>query len=154
MNVDNDVWYAYNKEYYKTREMMYYAMYKIPEVVELRQRVTALRHTTEMGVIQGEWKQFSQEDEQQEFLKYQASYLMTAIKAFKMSEEDKVWLDPRFSPVMFDAWHAVYIYYLAMGRGDLEPLLDFVIDGKYDTSFVKQVDPTFSVDTPSNLYLY
>jgi len=31
INIDNDEWIVFNKEYYKLREMEYYAMYKIPE---------------------------------------------------------------------------------------------------------------------------
>ena len=154
--IDNDQWYALNREYYKLRELQYYAMYKIPEVVQLRSKVTDLRHTAEMGKIQAHWKQFALEDEQQDLLKMQADYLLAMIKVVHISEQDKAWLDPRFSPIMFEAWHAAYIYFVAMGQGNLEPLLDFVIDGKYDPTFVKQVDPMFQVDQPlqNNLYLY
>jgi hypothetical protein len=33
---------------------------------------------------------------------------------------------------MFDVWHALYITFVAFGEGDLNPMLDFIIDGKYD----------------------
>merc|ERR1719502_1849219 len=40
IDVDNDAWVEFNMEYYKLREMQYYAGYKIPEVVGLRKHVT------------------------------------------------------------------------------------------------------------------
>ena len=49
VDVNNEEWFAFNKEYYRTREMEYYAMYKIPEFVKLRSLMTELRHTKEMG---------------------------------------------------------------------------------------------------------
>jgi len=45
VNVDQDEWVHFNTEYYKLREMEYYAMYKIPEVVTLRKKVSAVRET-------------------------------------------------------------------------------------------------------------
>ena len=48
VDVDNKLWFEFNKEYYKLREMEYYAMYKIPEIVKFRTMVTDVRHTGEM----------------------------------------------------------------------------------------------------------
>jgi hypothetical protein len=57
---------------------------------------------------------------------------------------------------MFDVWHAVYVYFVAMGKGDFNPMLDFIIDGKYDEDFVKEVNPSFGApdNYPEDLYLY
>merc|ERR1711924_476951 len=30
----------------------------------------------------------------------------------------------------------VYLYFVAMGHGNLQPMLDFIIDGKYDDKYV------------------
>jgi len=57
---------------------------------------------------------------------------MAAIKCLHMTEEDKMWLSPKKSPVVFEAFHALFLYFTAMAHGDLEPMLDFMIDGKYD----------------------
>jgi len=48
LDVDDDQWYEYNKEYYKLRELQYKAMYKIPGIANLRERLTKLRKTSEM----------------------------------------------------------------------------------------------------------
>jgi hypothetical protein len=53
---------------------------------------------------------------------------------------------------MFETWHAIYLYFVAVGKGNIEPLLDFVIDGKYDEKFVKEVKPDFGVE--QNLFLF
>jgi len=60
-----------------------------------------------------------------------------------MTKEDEMWLDPKHVPVMFETWHMIYLYFVAVGHGDLDPMLDFIIDGKYDEHFVHEVDPQF-----------
>ena len=47
VEVDNDEWYEFNAEYYKLREMEYYAMYKIPEIVNFRTHLHNVRGTKE-----------------------------------------------------------------------------------------------------------
>ena len=154
IEVDNDQWYEFNKEYYKTRELEYYAMYKIPQVAKLRSLVTDLRHTTEMGAVQGHWAEITHTPQHQRIVKHEAELLMAFIKAVHISDSDEKWMDPHKSPVMFEAWHAIYLYFVAVGKGDLNPLLDFVIDGKYDENFVSHVKPDFGRPEENNLYLY
>ena len=154
IDVDNDEWYEFNKEYYKLRELEYYAMYKIPEFVKLRSLVSDLRHTTEMGAILTTWGKVTHQEEHQLVVKRQAEMIMAAVKCIHMTEADKQWLNPTKSPVMFETWHAVYLYFVAVGKGDLNPLLDFVIDGKYDENFVEHVKPDFGRPDENNLYLY
>ena len=57
---------------------------------------------------------------------------------------------------MFDVWHMIYAYFMAVGKGDLEPLLDWMIDGEYDDDFVKAVKPQFPApeNYPKDLYLF
>merc|ERR1711865_429376 len=121
INVDNDEWIAFNKEYYKLREMEYYIQYKVQEVVAVRKSVKDLVDTDEFETM-----------------------------------EDEKWMDPAHSPVMFDVWHLVYVYFTAVGKGDLEPMLDFMIDGEYDDDFVDAVKPKFPApeNYPDNLYLF
>ena len=45
VDVDDDMWYEFNAEYYKLREMEYYAMYKIPEIAGFRKHLTDVRYT-------------------------------------------------------------------------------------------------------------
>merc|ERR1719329_1941290 len=116
VDIDNDEWYAFNAEYYKLREMEYYAMYKIPEVAQ----------------IKGHWKYVTQQEQHQVVVKHQAKLLIEMLKVVHMTEEDKKWIDPKYSPVMFEVWHAIYLYFVAVGHGDIQPMLDFMIDGKYD----------------------
>lgn len=153
VDIDNDQWYEFNAEYYKLREMEYYAMYKIPEFVKLREHMHALKETAEMKKVQGHWKGVTQNEQHQTVVKHQATLLIEALKCIHMTEEDKKWIDPHYSPVMFEVWHMVYLYFVAVGHGDLEPALDFIVDGKYDEHFVKEVDPQFGKPT-ENLYLF
>jgi hypothetical protein len=57
---------------------------------------------------------------------------------------------------MFDVWHMIFVYFRAVGEGNLEPMLDFMIDGKYDERFVDEVNPKFPApeNYPDNLYLF
>jgi len=132
--------------------MEYYAMYKIPEIAKFRAMVTDVRHTDEMSKMTGHWAAVTQQTQHQVVVKHQAELIMAAINCIKMTDEDKQWMSPKKSPVMFEAFHALYLYFVAMGKGDLEPMLDFMIDGKYEKNFVKHVKPDFGA--PGNLYLY
>jgi hypothetical protein len=78
---------------------------------------------------------------------------MAAAKLLHMSEQDKKWISPKYSPVMHDAWYGVYLWYVAIGKGNLEPLLDFAIDGEYADEYEKAVKPKFG-RPEENLYLY
>ena len=154
IEVDNDQWYEFNKEYYKTRELEYYAMYKIPEIAKLRSLVTALRKTTEMGAVQTHWAEVTKMPEHQQIVKHEAELLVAFLKTVHINASEQWWVDPKNSPVLFDALHAIYLYFVAVGKGDLNPLLDFVIDGKYDANFVKEVKPVLGKHKENNLYLF
>jgi hypothetical protein len=65
INVNNDDWYAFNKEYYKLREMEYYIGYKVPEVVALRGKVRALVETEDFEIIEQHWHVITEQDEHQ-----------------------------------------------------------------------------------------
>jgi len=61
-----------------------------------------------------------------------------------MSKEDeKNYASPQKNAIMFDAFHALYIYFIAVGEGNLEPMFDFMIDGEYDEKFLKEVKADF-----------
>ena len=152
VDVDNKLWFEFNKEYYKLREMEYYAMYKIPEVAQFRAMVTDVRKTPQMSAMTGHWKNVTQAEQHQIVVKHQAELVMAAVKCLHMTKEDEMWMSPKKSPVMFEAWHAIYLYFVAVGKGDLEPMLDFMIDGKYDEKFANAVKPDFGA--PKELYLY
>ena len=47
----------------------------------------------------------------------------------------------------YDVFHALYLYLLAVKDGQLGPLLDFIIDGKYDKNFEQKVKPNFKYKT-------
>merc|ERR1712023_194583 len=59
VDVDNDLWYEFNAEYYKLREMEYYAMYKIPEIVMFRNHLHAVKATKEWHQIAEHWHMLS-----------------------------------------------------------------------------------------------
>jgi len=79
---------------------------------------------------------------------------MAAARLLHMSEQDKKWISPKYSPVMHDTWYVVYLWYVAMAKGNLEPLLDFAIDGKYTEEYENAVKPDFGRPEENNLYLY
>jgi len=64
---------------------------------------------------------------------------MEALKTVHMTDVDAKWVDPKNSPVMFDVWHMIYLYFNAVGKGDLNPMLDYIIEGKYDPDFVYKI---------------
>ena len=152
VDVDNKLWFEFNKEYMKLREMEYYAMYKIPEIAMFRAKVTAVTKTPQMNTMQGHWKQVTQQNQHQVVVHHQAKLIIAALNCLHLTKEDEKWMSPKKAPVMFEAFHALYIYFVAVGEGNLEPMLDFMIDGKYDEKFVKHVKPDFGA--PENLYLY
>ena len=118
--------------------------------------MTAVRHTDEMGDMQEHWHEITQGAQHQTVVKHQGKLIVAAVKVLHGDDEAEAWMDPAHSPVMFDAWHVVYLYVVAMGKGDLEPMLDFMIDGKYADEYVHHVNPKF--DSPKNypedLYLF
>jgi len=156
VNVNDEEWIVFNKEYYKLREMEYYIQYKVPEVVALRKHVRAVVDTDEFGQMQDHWEDVTQQPQHQKVVHHQAALVKAAVATMHMTEEDKKWLSPSHSPVMFDVWHMIYVYFVAVGKGDLEPLLDFMIDGEYDDKFVKAVNPQFPApeNYPDDLYLF
>jgi hypothetical protein len=156
ITVNDDAWIHFNKEYYKLREMEYYAGYKIPEMVALRAKIRALVETDEMDTLQDHWHTVTQTDQHQLVVKHEAELVMAIHKAIHLSKEDEKWLSPSHSPVMFDAWHIVYCYFKAVADGDMEPLFDFMIDGKYADEYVEHVDPKFPApeNYPHDLYLF
>jgi hypothetical protein len=156
INMNDDEWYAFNKEYYKMREMEYYIGYKVPEVVAVRGKVRSLVETGEFEQIENHWAQVTQQKQHQVVVHHQAKLITEAVKTLHMSKAEEKWLDPAVSPVMFDAWHIVYCYFIAVGKGDLEPMLDFMIDGEYDEEFVNAVKPKFPApeNYPEDLYLF
>jgi len=153
VDVDNDLWYEFNAEYMKLREMEYYAMYKIPEIAGFRKHLSEVRHTDEWEGIQDHMEGITHGEQHQVVVKHQAKLLIEALKTIHMTDKDAKWVDPHYSPVMFDVWHMVYLYFVAVGKGDIDPMLDFLIDGKYDEEFVKKVDPKFGAPE-KNLYLF
>jgi hypothetical protein len=92
---------------------------------------------------------------------HQAEFIEAAVKTLHMTKEDEKWIDPAASPVMYDTWHMLYVYFIAVGKGDLKPLLDFMIDGRESLSFLKKHPHRFGPRfpdrehfPPKNLYLY
>jgi len=72
VDVDNKLWFEFNKEYYKLREMEYYAMYKIPEIVKFRTMVTDVRHTPEMSKMTDHFADVTQQHQHQVVVHHQA----------------------------------------------------------------------------------
>lgn len=67
---------------------------------------------------------------------------MEALKTVHMTEADKKWVDPHHSPVMFEVWHMVYLYFNAI-NGHVGPMIEFIVNGRYDRTFVDHVKPDF-----------
>ena len=87
-------------------------------------------------------------------VKEELEIIMATIKLIEIDDENKEWISPQKSPVMFDAWYGLFLWYKAVAEGNVDPLLDFAIDGKYDKECVKHVDPDFGRPDDDNLYLF
>ena len=70
---------------------------------------------------------------------HQAELLLQMFKTFHITETDKKYVSSQNSPVVYDVMHAIYIYFKAVDDGDLEPMLDFMIDGEYAEVFKNEV---------------
>merc|ERR1719329_120948 len=53
-------------------------------------------------------------------------------KVLHMKKDDALKLSPSRSPIMFDTFHALYVWFLAVEDGNVKPLIDFLVDGKYN----------------------
>jgi len=78
---------------------------------------------------------------------------LEAFKTVHMTDANAKWVDPHYSPIMFEVWHMIYLYFVAVGKGDLEPMLDFMIDGKYNKEFSNKIKADFR-RPEENLYLF
>merc|ERR1711998_78872 len=56
INVNNEQWIVFNKEYYKLRAMEFYIQHKIPEVVGLRKHMHEVVDSDEFEKIEDHWK--------------------------------------------------------------------------------------------------
>ena len=111
-------------------------MHEIPELVMLRSKVTGVIKTAEFMEIKDDWKKKTMTVKHQNIVKSQAELLLQMVKAIHITEADKKYVDPKKnSPVVYDVMHAIYMYFKAVGDGDLEPMLDFMINGEYDKHF-------------------
>ena len=52
---DDDLVYEFNREYWKLREMHYYAMYTIPEVIKFRQLTRLVTETNQFEKLEDDW---------------------------------------------------------------------------------------------------
>merc|ERR1711957_41105 len=130
INVDNDEWIAFNKEYYKLREMEYYIQYKVQEVVAVRKSVKDLVDTDEFETMEDHWETVTDRKQHQVVVAHQGALVKAAVQCLHLTKEDEKWMDPAHSPVM--------------------------IDGEYDDDFVDAVKPKFPApeNYPDNLYLF
>ena len=94
-------------------------MHEIPELVMLRSKVTGVIKTAEFMEIKDDWKKTTKDKLHQYVVKEQADLLLQMVKAFHITEADKKYVDPKNSPVVYDVMHAIYMYFKAVGNGDL-----------------------------------
>jgi hypothetical protein len=79
INVDNDEWIVFNKEYYKLREMEYYIQYKVPEVVAIRKSVKNLVDTDEFETMEDHWEAVTKQDQHQVVVAHQGALVKAAV---------------------------------------------------------------------------
>merc|ERR1719240_2318186 len=102
--------------------------HKLPEMVAIRKHVHEVIDNDEFEAIEDHWKQVTQQQQHQGVVHHQWKLFEAAIGVLHMEEADKKWMDPANSPVMSDAWHMVHVYFMAVAKGDLEPMLDWMVD--------------------------
>jgi len=54
------------------------------------------------------------------------------VKSLHVADQDKKWVSLKKSSVLFETFHAMFIYFKAMKNGDIDPIASFLIDGTYD----------------------
>jgi len=62
-------------------------------------------------------------------------------------KEDE-WMNPKYSAVVHDTFYALFMYFRAIGNGDLKPMLDFVLDGKIEPEFEDHLKPELDDGAP------
>ena len=140
---DNKAWYKLNIEYYKLKQLQYRGMYKIDAFKNLRNRVRAIVNTKEWQKLEDDWLSVTKDEQHQAVVDKQMELFTTALKTLKVSDKDKKWVDLRKSPILFETFHAMFVYFKAMKHGDLDPLVNFLVDGAYDPDYVQAVRPEF-----------
>lgn len=96
-------------------------------------------------------------DRHQEFATDMERLSIELGKIAKFKHDDREWIDPKNSPIMYDVLHFVYVYFLAVKDGNLEPMLDFLINGEYEEHYVKEVEEGYyeeDVPLDQDLYLF
>lgn len=86
-------------------------MYKVPAIVNLRKLVRDVRDSSQWKKIEKDFKYLVKTDRHKEMVKMQVDTFNKAAKFMKMSEDDAEYVSPENSPIMFDAFHFLYVYF-------------------------------------------
>jgi hypothetical protein len=81
------------------------------------------------------------QDQHQVVVHHQHEFIEAVVKALHMTKEDEKWLDPSYSPVMYDVWHMIYVYFIVVEKGELRPLTDTILYGGGDDFSQKHRSP-------------
>lgn len=69
----------------------------------------------------------------------EAKLMLKAINLVRVDEGDHILTDPTCSRPVYDTFHFIYIYFKAVAEGEVDPLLDFISEGKFQDDFKETV---------------
>lgn len=99
----------------------------------------SLRRTHEAKHLIADWKEFTHDKDYQLLMSQEAQLILQTLNLLQIEEKDRILTDPSCSPAVYDAFHFIYIYFKAVAEGEMEPLLDFITEGKFHDDFVGTV---------------
>lgn len=56
---------------------------------------------------------------------------------------DDQWVNPKYSPIVYSGFYTLFVYFKAVGEGDFQPLIDFLVEGKISEDFENHVKSEF-----------
>ena len=130
IDIDNELWFKFNKAYASVKQTEYAAMKNVPELVKLRSLASKLRSTSEMAKVTSDWTDITQESEHQALVKEQAQLVKAYFEWLEFHGDQ--WKGKR-AQITQDVLKVLNLYFLAVADGDLDPLFNYVIDGEYTT---------------------
>lgn len=101
-------------------------------MVELRKRAKILIASKQWKKLEGDWKTITESKVHQNIVDDQIKLVIHIMDCLHFEGKDDEWVNPKYSPVVHDTFYALFMYLRAVRQGDLHPLLNWLIDGKFD----------------------
>lgn len=118
---------------------------------ELRDSAKDVVATPQWKKIEADWKMLTESAMHQTMVNDQVKLVAHLMECLHFEGKDDEWMNPKYSPVVHDTLYVLFIYFRAIGNGDLKPMLDFVIDGKIEPEFEDHLKPEYGAPPKEKL---